>query len=228
MIRSRDMVKTTTQHNSHNSHNKKKEEEEMTQFGETVEELFASAFVLVAALAWNDFARAAIDKIIRDPQDTEKLWARLLYAISVTCFAVLIAWCCHGVVQVVREARDHIRIHIAHDSRVKKLPDTSLLPMPPGVELGLDDDDDDNDNDVDVVKEEDDIDISESASAVSVSNAHAAAVVHEDEDDDDEKIRKHQRMVMMESFGKNNNPHKLQKMFHFQNLWHNHHTAAAT
>ncbi len=55
----------------------------------TFSTLFASAFGLVAALAWNEAVKDAINRYVTSGQG---LKSKLLYAVIVTAFAVLVSY----------------------------------------------------------------------------------------------------------------------------------------
>ncbi|MCX6809879.1 MAG: DUF5654 family protein [Candidatus Berkelbacteria bacterium] len=60
-----------------------------SQFIQTFSTLLTSAFGLVAAFAWNDLVKAAIDRYISSGQG---MISRLIYALLVTILAVLVSY----------------------------------------------------------------------------------------------------------------------------------------
>jgi hypothetical protein len=67
-------------------------------FGATLRELVTASFALVAALAWNDFAQAAIAELV--PKPANSAVAKLLYAGTITLVVVIVVWACRAVHRV--------------------------------------------------------------------------------------------------------------------------------
>lgn len=63
--------------------------------GTTLRDLLIAAFALVAALAWNDFARSVVTRFVS--HNSNAIAANFVYAITISLVVVMIVWSCRAI-----------------------------------------------------------------------------------------------------------------------------------
>ncbi len=85
-----------------NDDDEEEHEAPISGFGLTLVDLITAALALVAALAWNDLARAIFDRLVPEPRN--HLLAQTIYVLTLTLVVVMVMWGCRATHRLLCEA----------------------------------------------------------------------------------------------------------------------------